>query len=95
MIRPLSNRLLVRPLAGDQISAGGLLFFDQEEKKLSLCAEVLAVGSGKKLKNGERYPPDVQVGDKVLYGRHHGRLAKINGEMLMLLFDEEVIGVVS
>jgi len=91
-IRPLHDRLVVRRLEEATTSAGGIVLPDSAAEKPSQ-GEVLAVGPGKLLDNGDVRAPDVKVGDKVLFGQYGGSTVKIDGEELLILNESEVFGV--
>ena len=91
-IRPLHDRLVVRRLEEETTSAGGIVLPDSATEKPSQ-GEVLAVGPGKTLDNGEVKPLDVKVGDKVIFGQYGGSTVKLNGEELLILNESEIFGV--
>ncbi|MCR9277527.1 MAG: co-chaperone GroES [Pseudomonadaceae bacterium] len=91
-IRPLHDRLVVRRLEEDAVSAGGIVLPDSATEKPSQ-GEVLAVGSGRILDSGDVRPVDVKVGDKVVFGQYSGSTVKIDGEELLIMSESEVFGV--
>ena len=91
-IRPLHDRVVVRRLEEETTSAGGIVLPDSAAEKPSQ-GEVLAVGSGKLLDNGDVRPLDVIVGDRVLFGQYGGSTVKIDGEELLVLSESEIFGV--
>ena len=91
-IRPLHDRLVVRRLEEDSTSAGGIVLPDSAAEKPSQ-GEVLAVGPGKALDNGEIQALGVSVGDKVIFGQYGGSTVKIDGEELLILSESEIFGV--
>ncbi|NIP15674.1 MAG: co-chaperone GroES [Pseudomonadales bacterium] len=91
-IRPLHDRVVVRRLEEETTSAGGIVLPDSAAEKPSQ-GEVLAVGSGKLLDNGDVRPLDVKVGDRVLFGQYGGSTVKIDGEELLVLSESEIFGV--
>jgi chaperonin GroES len=91
-IRPLHDRVVVRRLEEESTSAGGIVLPDSAAEKPSQ-GEVLAVGSGKILDNGEVRALDVSVGDKVIFGQYGGSTVKIDGEELLILSESEIFGV--
>ena len=91
-IRPLHDRVVVRRLEEETTSAGGIVLPDSATEKPSQ-GEVLAVGPGKTLDNGEVKPLDVKVGDKVIFGQYGGSTVKLNGEELLILNESEIFGV--
>jgi chaperonin GroES len=91
-IRPLHDRLVVRRLEEETTTAGGIVLPDSAAEKPSQ-GEVLAVGPGKALDNGEIRAMDVKVGDKVIFGQYGGSTVKLDGEELLILSESEIFGV--
>ena len=89
-IRPLHDRVLVRRLEEETKSAGGIFIPDSAAEKPSQ-GEVLAVGPGKKLDNGDVQAMDLTVGDKVLFGQYAGSAVKLDGEELLIMSESEVL----
>ena len=91
-IRPLHDRVVVRRIEEDAMSAGGIVLPDTASEKPSQ-GEVLAVGPGKVDDNGERRVLDVAVGDKIIFGQYAGSTVKVDGEELLILGESEIFGV--
>ena len=91
-IRPLHDRVVVRRLEEEAKTAGGLVLPDSAAEKPSQ-GEVLAVGPGKTLDNGEVRALDVKVGDKVVFGQYGGSTVKVDGDELLILSEGEIFGV--
>lgn len=91
-IRPLHDRVVVRRLEEETLSAGGIVLPDTATEKPSQ-GEILAVGPGKTLDNGEVRGPDVKVGDRIIFGQYGGSTVKIDGEELLILNESEIFGV--
>ena len=91
-IRPLHDRVVVRRLEEDALSAGGIVLPDSAAEKPSQ-GEILATGPGKSLDNGDVQALDVSVGDKVIFGQYGGSTVKIDGEELLILSESEIFGV--
>ena len=91
-IRPLQDRVVVRRLEEETKTAGGIVLPDSATEKPSR-GEVLAVGPGKALENGDVRAPDVKVGDTVIFGQYGGSTVKIDGEELLILSETEIFGV--
>ena len=91
-IRPLHDRVVVRRLEEESTSAGGIVLPDSAAEKPSQ-GEVLAIGTGKILDNGEVRALDVSVGDKVIFGQYGGSTVKIDNEELLILSESEIFGV--
>ena len=92
-IRPLQDRVIVRRMEEERMSAGGIVIPDSATEK-PVQGEVLAVGNGKKLDNGDVRPLDVKVGDKVLFGKYSGTEVKIGGDDLLVMREEDIMGVI-
>ena len=91
-IRPLHDRVVVRRLEEETKTAGGIVLPDSAAEKPSR-GEVLAVGPGKPLDNGDVRAPDVKVGDTVIFGQYGGSTVKTDGEELLILSESEIFGV--
>lgn len=94
-ITPLSDRLVVRVLQGERVTAGGLIIPDTVSMMATgyLKAEVVAVGHGAKSKKGNLRPLDVQVGDHVLFAQHAGTKIEFNAEELQIIHESDVMGI--
>ena len=92
-IRPLQDRVVVRRTEEEQKSAGGIVLPDSATEKPAQ-GEVLAVGPGRLLENGDVRPVDVKVGDVVVFGKYASNTVKIDGEELLILSESEIYGVV-
>ena len=92
-IRPLHDRVIVRRLEEERKTAGGIVIPDTAKEK-PIQGEVVAVGKGKILENGEVRALDVKVGDKVLFGKYSGTEVKVGNEELLVMREEDIVGVV-
>lgn len=93
MIRPLADRVLVRPIEPEQVTAAGIILPDVAQKDMHR-GTVLAVGPGKQSEmTGRAIPLDVQVGDEVLYSRYGGTEVEAAGVRLLLIRSDDLIGV--
>lgn len=92
-IRPLHDRVIVRRKEEERMSAGGIVIPDSAAEK-PIQGEVIAVGKGKILDNGEVRALDVKVGDKVLFGKYAGTEVKVDGETLLVMREEDLMGVI-
>ena len=92
-IRPLHDRVIVKRVEEERTSAGGIVIPDSAKEKPSQ-GEVIAVGNGKILDNGEVRALDVKVGDKVLFGKYAGNEVKVEGEDYIVMREEDIMGVV-
>ena len=91
-IRPLHDRVVVRRLEEEAKTAGGIVLPDSAAEKPSQ-GEVIAVGPGKALDNGEVRAMGVSAGDKVVFGQYGGSTVKVDGEELLILSETEIFGV--
>lgn len=92
-IRPLHDRVIVRRLEEERRTAGGIVIPDTAKEK-PIQGEVVAAGKGKILENGEVRPLDVKVGDKILFGKYSGTEVKLGSEELLVMREEDIMGVV-
>ena len=93
-VRPLRDRVLVRRIEEAEQKVGGIIIPDSAKEK-PLQAQVIAVGSGRILESGEKMPLDLKAGDKVLIGKWSGTEVKVDGEELLILKEDEILGVLS
>ena len=89
-IQPLGERVLVKPIAREEVSKGGIVLPDTVKEKPQE-GEVLAVGSGKRSEKGEVIPMEVKVGDIVLYAKYGGTEIKLDGEDLIILRESDIL----
>ena len=92
-IRPLHDRVVVRRMEEERTSPGGIVIPDSAAEK-PIQGEVIAVGKGKLLDNGEVRPLDVKVGDRVLFGKYSGTEVKVSGEEVVVMREDDIMGVV-
>ncbi|MDT8385496.1 MAG: co-chaperone GroES [Gammaproteobacteria bacterium] len=92
-IRPLHDRVVVRRMEEERTSAGGIVIPDSATEKPAQ-GEVVAVGNGKILDNGDLRPLDVKVGDKVLFGKYGGTEVKVDGEELLVMREDDITAVI-
>jgi chaperonin GroES len=92
-IRPLHDRVIVRRKEEERTTAGGIVIPDTAAEK-PIQGEVMAVGKGKILDNGEVRGLDVKVGDTVLFGKYSGTEVKVEGEDLLVMREEDIMGVI-
>jgi len=91
-LRPLHDRVLVKRLEEGEQRRGGIIIPDSAKEKPQQ-AEVIAVGSGKLLESGERATVEVKPGDRILFGKYSGAEIKIDGDELLVLKEDEILGV--
>ncbi|MCK9571815.1 MAG: co-chaperone GroES [Candidatus Omnitrophica bacterium] len=93
-IKPLGDRIVVKPLEAESKSKGGILLPDTAKEKPQE-AKVVAIGKGKVLENGTISAPEVKVGDKVLYGKYSGNeITTKEGEELLILREEDILAII-
>ena len=92
-LRPLHDRVIVKRMEEERMSAGGIVIPDSATEK-PIRGEVLAVGNGKILDNGEKRPLDISVGDKILFGKYSGTEVKVDGEELLVMREEDIMAVI-
>jgi chaperonin GroES len=91
-IRPLHDRVVIRRTEEERKSPGGIVIPDNAQEK-PIQGEVIAVGHGKPLDNGQIRPMDVKVGDRVLFGKYSGSEVKIDGQELLVMREEDIMAV--
>ncbi|MES2462978.1 MAG: co-chaperone GroES [Armatimonadota bacterium] len=93
MLKPLGDRVVVKALEAETTSRGGIVLPDSAKERPQ-TGEVLAVGPGKTLDNGTTVAVEVQVGDKVVYSKYGGTEIKVGGEEVIILRQDDILGVV-
>ncbi|KVH02954.1 co-chaperone GroES [Burkholderia sp. BCCIQ04A] len=91
-IRPLYDRVIVKRIEQQRTTASGIVIPDSAAERPEQ-GEVIAVGSGRLLQDGSQRPLQLQVGDQVLFGKYAGQTVKVNGEELLVMREEDVMGV--
>jgi len=91
-IRPLYDRIVVKRVEEQETMKGGLYIPDSAKEKPQE-GEVIAAGKGKRLENGSLVPLDVQVGDRILFGKYSGSDIKLDGDEYMIMREDEVLGI--
>jgi chaperonin GroES len=92
-IRPLHDRVIVKRVEAERTTASGIVIPDSAGEKPDQ-GEVLAVGPGKRDDAGNRIALDVKVGDRVLFGKYAGQAVKVDGEEILVMREEDIMGVV-
>jgi chaperonin GroES len=92
-IRPLQDRVIIKRMEEERTSAGGIVIPDSAAEK-PIKGKVIAVGPGKILDNGDKRPVDLKVGDTVLFGKYSGTEVKINDEELLVMREDDIMGVI-
>jgi chaperonin GroES len=92
-IRPLHDRVVVRRVEEVKTTASGLIIPDSATEKPSE-GEIVATGNGRITENGVTIALDVKIGDKVLFGRHTGNEIKVDGEMLLVMHESDIVAII-
>ena len=92
-IKPLEDRVLVKPIENESKTASGI-YLPEAAKEKPVRGEVIAIGPGKRLDNGKRAEMSVRRGDTVFYGKYAGTEVELKGDKLLILRENELLGVV-
>jgi chaperonin GroES len=92
-LRPLGDRVVVKPMAREEMTKSGIVLPDTAKEKPQE-GEILAAGPGRVLDDGKREPMDVKVGQKVLYGKYAGTEFKLDGEDLLIVSQKDILAIV-
>ena len=92
-VKPLHDRVLVKRIEEEQKTKGGIIIPDTAKEKPQM-GEVIAAGGGRKTEDGEVIPLDVKKGDKVLFSKYSGNEIKIEGVELLIMREEDILGVI-
>lgn len=91
-LRPMQDRIIVKRLEEETMTAGGI-FIPETAKEKPQKGEIIAVGNGKKTEDGKVIAMDVKAGDKVLFGKYAGTEIKIEGEEYLIMREDDILGV--
>ena len=91
-IKPLFDRVVIKRMEEEKMSAGGIVIPDSATEK-PIKGEVIAVGSGKALDNGTTRAPSVKVGDKVLFGKYSGTEVKLDGTEYLVVKEDDIFAI--
>ena len=91
-IRPLYDRIVVKRIEQQEQKIGGLFIPDSAKEKPQE-GEVVAIGKGKRLEDGKVIPLDVQVGDRILFGKYSGSDIKLDQDEFLIMREDEVLGI--
>ena len=94
MIRPLGDKLLVKPTEAKEVKKGGIIIPDTAKEKPQE-GEIIAVGTGKKTDDGKVIALDVKAGDKVLFGKYSGTEVKIDDAEYLIMSKDDILGIIS
>ena len=92
-LRPLHDRVIVKRVEEERTTPGGIVIPDSATEK-PIRGEILAVGNGKILDNGEKRALDLKVGDTVLFGKYSGTEVKVDGDELLVMREDDVMAVI-
>ena len=92
-IRPLHDRVIVKRVEAERTTASGIVIPDSAGEKPDQ-GEVLAIGPGKRDDNGKQIALDVKVGDRVLFGKYAGQAVKVDGQEVLVMREEDIVGVI-
>ena len=92
-IRPLQDRVIVKRIAEEEKTKGGIIILDTAKEKPQE-GKVVAVGKGKLNDDGKLVALDVKVGDKILFGKYSGSEVKLNGEEHLIMREDDILGVI-
>ena len=93
-IRPLHDRVIVKRKEEERKTASGIVIPDSANTEKPDQGEILAVGAGKKDDQGKLIPLDVKLGDTVLFGKYAGQTVKVDGEEVLVMREEDIMGVI-
>jgi chaperonin GroES len=92
-MKPLADRVVVKPSAAEEKTKGGIILPDTAKEK-PVMGEVVAVGPGKVSDDGKKITPEVKVGDKVLYGKYSGTEVTVDGEEYLIMREADIFAIV-
>ncbi len=92
-VKPLADRIVLRPIEEDDKTPGGIILPDTAKEK-SMRGEVVAVGPGRLAENGERIKPEVKEGEVVIYSKYAGTEIKIDGQDYLILREGDILAVI-
>ncbi|NLT49945.1 MAG: co-chaperone GroES [Ignavibacteria bacterium] len=92
--KPLGDRVVVKPMAAEEVSRGGIILPDTAKEK-PIEGTVVAIGAGKITEEGKVIALNVKAGDKVLYGKYSGTEVKIDGEEYLIMRESDIYGIIA
>ena len=93
-IKPLADRVVIRPQEAEEITKGGIILPDTAKEK-PMQGEIVAIGNGKVTDDGKTVELSVKVGDKVLYGKYSGTEVSIEGDEYLIMRENDIFGIVN
>lgn len=92
-LRPLGDHVIVKPLANDEVTKAGIVLPDTVDKEKPEKGEVIAIGPGKLLDNGQRATPSVKVGEKVVFKKYSPDEVKVDGQEYLVISEGDIMAV--
>ncbi|PIP17528.1 MAG: co-chaperone GroES [Parcubacteria group bacterium CG_4_10_14_0_8_um_filter_35_7] len=92
-LKPLGDRVIIKPIEEDEVTKAGIVLPETVDKEKPIKGEILAVGPGKVLENGQRLKMDVKVGDKVLFEKYGTDEYKIDDEEILVVEYDKIVGI--
>ena len=92
-LKPLHDRVLVKPLEAEEQTAGGIIIPDTAQEK-PMKGRVITAGPGVRGEDGKLHPMDVKTGDEILYGKWSGTEVKLNGDDLLIMKESDIMGII-
>lgn len=93
-VRPLGDRVLVKPLDQDETKTKGGIIIPDSAKEKPMEGEVVAIGTGKRDETGKVHPLEVKKGDKVLYSKYGGTEVNIDGQKCLIMREDDILGII-
>ena len=93
-LKPLGDRVIVKPKAPDEITKGGIILPDTAQEK-PMEGTIVAVGAGRIADDGKKIEMELKTGDKILYGKYSGTEVKINDEEFLIMRESDVYAIIS
>lgn len=94
-IKPLHSNLVIKPITEDEVTKSGIVLPDTVDKEKPEKGEVIAVGEGKILENGQRAPMSVKVGDKVMFKKYSPDEIKVDGEEYLIISEGDILAILN
>jgi chaperonin GroES len=93
MVKPLADRVLIKPIEPEEVNRGGIIIPDTAKEK-PMHGEIMKVGGGRQTEEGKVVPMAVKKGDKILYGKYSGTEISLEGEDLLIMRETDVLAIV-
>jgi len=93
-LKPLGDRVIVKPKAPDEITKGGIILPDTAQEK-PMEGTIIAVGAGRIADDGKKIAMELKAGDKILYGKYSGTEVKVNDEEFLIMRESDVYAIIS